>query len=56
MGQEEIVSKQEEKNVEIASLNIPYRFLVSKIAPNCILRSNFLGKISAEVDFKAKKL
>ena len=51
MGQEEMVSKQAEIKVKIAGLNIPHIFLVGKIAPNCILRSNFLAKISEEVNF-----
>ena len=56
MGQEKMVSKQDQSNVEIARFNIPHTFLVGEISPNCILGSDFLAKIAAEVDFKANKL
>ena len=56
MGQEETVNKQAKKNVEIAGFNILHTFLEGKIAPNCILRSNFLAKTAAEVGFKADEL
>ena len=56
MDQEEKIRKQAKKNVEIARLNILHTFLVGKIALNCILRSNFLVKTSAEVDFQGNKL
>ena len=51
-----MVSKQVETNVEIAGLNIPHNFLVGKIAPNCILGSDFLAKTSEEVDIKANEI
>ena len=51
-----MVSKYVQTNVEIAGFNIPYTFLVGKIAPNCILRSSFLTKTAAEVYFKANEL
>ena len=56
MGQEEMVSKQAQTNVEISRFNIPYTFLVGKIAPNCILGSDFVVKTASEVDFKVNKL
>ena len=56
MGQKEMVSKKAQKNMEIARFNIPYTFLLGEISPNCILRSDFLEKTAAEVDFKGKKL
>ena len=51
-----MVSKQVQTSVEIASFNIPRTFLVGEVSLNCILRSDFLAKTAAEVDFKAKKL
>ena len=51
-GQEETVTKQAHPNMEIARFNIPHNLLVGKIAPNCILGSNFVAKIDAEVDSK----
>ena len=56
MVQKETVNKQAKKNVEIAGFNILHTFLEGKIAPNCILRSNFLAKIAVEVGFKANEL
>ena len=51
-----MVRKQIKTNIEIARLNIPNIFLVGKIAPNCILESNFFAKTSEEVDFKVNEL
>ena len=56
MSKGEMVSKQAKKTVKIARLNIPHTFLVGKIAPNCILGSNFLEKIFKKVDFKGNEL
>ena len=56
MVQEETVSKQAKKNVEIARLNILHTFLVGKIPPNCILGSNFPVKTAEKVDLKDNKL
>ena len=56
MGQQEMVSKQAQTNVEIASLNIPHNFLVSKISLNCIFRSDFLAQMAADLDFQVKEL
>ena len=42
--------------METARFNIPHTFLMSKIAPNCILGSDFVVKTASEVDFKVNEL
>ena len=56
MVQEETVSKKAQKNLEIASFNIPHTILVGEISLACVLGSNFLAKMVAKVDFKVKKM
>ena len=56
MGQEQIVSKQAQENIEIASFNIPYTFLVGESSPDCVLSRDFLAKKATKVDLKVKEL
>ena len=56
MGQEEKVSKQAQKNVEITGFSIPHTFLMGEISLNCILGSDFFANTAEEVDFKAQKI
>ena len=56
MGQEEMVGKQAQTNVEIAGFNILHTFLVGEIYPNCVLESDFLAKIAVDIDFKVNIL
>ena len=54
--QEETVNQEAQKKLKKACFNIPHTFLMDEIAPNCILGSDFLAKMAAEVDFQAKEL
>ena len=51
-----MVSQKFFKKVEIASYTIPHTFLMGEFSQNCLLGSDFLIKMAAEVDFEAKKL
>ena len=53
---EEMISKQAQTKAEIASFTIPHTFFIVGISPDCILGREFLTKMVAKVDFKAKQL